>query len=211
MLLQLISGLEGFLTIAWGSRSTHTPHVNVGNLKPFKQISEEYQLLGFLLSFSLLPCCTGICLHLIDYVVVCKSRKKERDISQCIKTKYLHIISPSIKPRWLLSWIQLISYWLSVGPLTFVWVHVDLSSRHARVKHRWSDVINMASVFGSHKGHGAGVLFHHSLGALMCSSRLSSGLYEGEEGSLFPPCLKSFFFKQGVAIGKCWNNGGHGE
>lgn len=99
MLLQLISGLEGFLTIAWGSRSTHTPHVNVGNLKPFKQISEEYQLLGFLLSFSLLPCCTGICLHLIDYVVVCKSRKKERDISQCIKTKYLHIISPSIKPR----------------------------------------------------------------------------------------------------------------
>lgn len=51
----------------------------------------------------------------------------------------------------------------------------------------------MASVFGSHKGHGAGVLFHHSLGALMCSSRLSSGLYEGEEGSLFPPCLKSFF------------------
>lgn len=88
---------------------------------------------------------------------------------------------------------------------------MDLSSRHARVKHRWSDVINMASVFGSHKGHGAGVLFHHSLGALMCSSRLSSGLYEGEEGSLFPPCLKSFFFKQGVAIGKCWNNGGHGE
>lgn len=70
---------------------------------------------------------------------------------------------------------------------------MDLSSRHARVKPRWSDVINMASVFGSHKGHGAGVLFHHSLGALMCSSRLSSGLYEGEEGSLFPPCLKSFF------------------
>lgn len=40
-----------------------------------------------------------------------------------------------------------------------------VSSRHARVKPRWSDVINMASVFGSHKGHGAGVLFHQGLGA----------------------------------------------
>lgn len=40
-----------------------------------------------------------------------------------------------------------------------------VSSRHARVKPRWSDVINMASVFGSHKRHGAGVLFHQGLGA----------------------------------------------
>lgn len=45
------------------------------------------------------------------------------------------------------------------------WLCGAVSSRHARVKPRWSDVINMASVFGSHKGHGAGVLFHQGLGA----------------------------------------------
>lgn len=90
------------------------------------------------------------------------------------------------------------------------WLCGSVSSSHARVKPRWSDVINMASVFGSHKGHGAGVLFHQGLGAWMCSPRLSSGLYEGREGSLFPPCLK-YFFLPCNRTRWCWNNGGHKE
>lgn len=47
----------------------------------------------------------------------------------------------------------------------------------------------------------------------MCSPRLSSGLYEGGEGSLFPPCLKYFFFslQWNLAIGRCWSNRGHRE
>lgn len=45
------------------------------------------------------------------------------------------------------------------------WLCGAVSSKHARVKPRWSDVINMASVFGSHKGYGAGFLFHQGLRA----------------------------------------------
>lgn len=45
------------------------------------------------------------------------------------------------------------------------WLCGAVSSKHARVKPRWSDVINMASVFCSHKGHGAGFLFHQGLRA----------------------------------------------
>lgn len=75
-----------------------------------------------------------------------------------------------------------------------------VSSKHARVKPRWSDVINMAGVFGSHKGHCAGVLFHRGLRAWMRSPRLLSGLYEGRGRSLFPPCL-IFFLQRGTAAG----------
>lgn len=50
-------------------------------------------------------------------------------------------------------------------PCVSAWLCGAVSSRHARVKPRWSDVINMASIFGSHKGHGAGVLFHRGLRA----------------------------------------------
>lgn len=80
-----------------------------------------------------------------------------------------------------------------------------VSSRHAHVKPKWLDVINMAGFLDHIKGHGAGILFHQGLRAWMCSPRLSSRLYEGEEGSLFPPCLKYFFsfrvwHKVGVGI-----------
>lgn len=75
-----------------------------------------------------------------------------------------------------------------------------VSGRHTRVKTQMARCNKHGQCFffllfflGSHKGHGAGVLFHHCLGASTCSVGLWSGLYEGGGGSLFPPCSRYFF------------------
>lgn len=71
----------------------------------------------------------------------------------------------------------------------------------------------MASVFGSHKGHGAGVLFHQGLGGMNVFTQTLKWALRGCRGKPVSTLFEILFFslQWGAAKGRRWNNGGHRE